>query len=238
MKTLVYLLVIFLFSTLESRRNWVIFDKANVELVEIGDHFLFRGPIPRDMENRFCYDKLINSFRQKVDLPPKFNLIIFSLLTKEREEEVSFISKLHQFFSPLTFPYLETDMKTPYIHPIRGAFYWWQVRAHLDMPMEDLKIISDQAFNGTLLEFPRLILTIDRYMNEKSTYPNVLYIHCRHGVNRTSAVLIGYEMFKYGTDLATAWELHAEGRTFYKPENIKHFLRLYSNYLDQTQTMP
>lgn len=222
MRKLFFLIFLLQLSLLEARRDWMIFNSKSVELVDIDHNFLFRGPIPRNMKNEFCYDALIQALQEKAHLPEKFNLVIFSFLTKERDEELNFLKKLEGHFS----------LKPPLVMKIlHGQVYWWQVRAHLKQASSTMEELLDQTFDGIRLEFPRLVSTLTRYMEEKNQHPNVIYVHCRHGVNRTSAVLVGYEMFRYNSSFEEAWNLHAEGRPLYKPDEQKNFLRLYETYL-------
>ncbi|MCH9613801.1 MAG: hypothetical protein SP1CHLAM54_08100 [Chlamydiia bacterium] len=223
--------LIFISFNLFAHNSLVLFDPCEVELVEDGHNLLFRGPIPRDLESNFCLDKLLESFSP---LPETYNLILFSLLTKERQEEVFFMKKLHEFFSPLSHSQENLIMKAPNYNPLVGIFYWWQVRAHLKSIGGGYQAVTKQVFANIPLEFPKLIETIANYMEEENDIPNVIYVHCRHGVNRTSAVMIGYEMYTKGTCFEKAWEIHTQNKPLFDANEMRNFLKLYEEYLSET----
>lgn len=211
-----------------SATGYVVFDQADVELVESHHHRLHRGPMPRNEAGEFCIDELIAALEP---LPEKYNLILFSLLTKEREEEIAFMEKLKGYFFVNCQD--ELSMKTPFYYPLRGTLFWWQVKAHFKDTSGGVKAIEEQKFDKIALEFPRLIETLFAYMNEESDVPNIIYVHCRHGVNRTSAVMMGYEMYAKGASLEKAWATHAQGRQIYRPGEMQAFLKLYQSYLEK-----
>ncbi|MCI5052520.1 MAG: dual specificity protein phosphatase family protein [Simkaniaceae bacterium] len=187
-----------------------------VELVDQrGENRLFRGSIPRAEDGSFCYDELCHLL--ETDQP-----ILISCLTYEREDEAAFIKTLARHF-------IGSDEIIPRKTLLGRGFYFWQVRAHMN-PDEDFELMM-QEFDGHRLDFPGLIDLIDQLMN--SAKPITLYLHCRHGINRTGAVTIGYLMKYKKMPLEEAYERNltfhpSHKHTYiYEPQNLLKFLRKY-----------
>lgn len=130
------------------------FHSELVRVVDEKEHLLVRGNIPRDASGHFCFEKLLYS------LPVKdtHDLIIISLLTFEREDEAAFIHEMEH---------------SPFPH----EWLWWQVRAHLPFPTEDLSLLTEQTFEGRRLNFPALVEYVFEMMHTPKTPPRLIYFH-------------------------------------------------------------
>lgn len=180
-------------------------------------NYLYRGPIPKTEIGEFDCKGLIETF---TETPDNYRLIIFSFLTHERADETAFLCQITQMRDP------------PRCEPIQieaGTVYFWQVRAHTREEM----CVEGQVFEGHRLKFPQLIETIHALM--MSEEPTVIYIHCRHGLNRTGAVTTAYLMRRFGMSLDEAF---AKNMTFhpthkptfiYNPDELLFFLDLYGH---------
>jgi hypothetical protein len=181
-----------------------------VQVVDRTDHLLMRGNIPRDKEGHFCFEALLGAIKKEGNLTSPFDLTIISLLTLEREDEALFIKEINNH------------------PPSYGRWMWWQVRAHLPKRTTDTTLITHQTFEGRALAFPSLIHFIYDLMHTPNDLQRVIYFHCRHGCNRSSAVAAGYLM-RCGLSFEEAWEKGVAAYFIYEPHELENFLRLYQD---------
>lgn len=199
------------------------FDPSYVSLVASERNYLFRGSIPQNEEGEFILERLVstlkNAAREKsTTLPEQFTLTIISLLTEERAEETRFMKRFNGKRKRGRF--LVQDEYT---------WGWWQVRPHIhSIPKGCMQF--KQAFDGEYLRFPQLIKTIEKLYDSRATLPKVIYVHCRHGRNRTTAAIGGFLMKKYALTLHEVWQkIVVPG--IYDPKELYYFLTSYAQYL-------
>ncbi|MBP9840910.1 MAG: dual specificity protein phosphatase family protein [Simkaniaceae bacterium] len=217
-----------------------IFYQELVQVVDQTEHLLLRGNIPRNQQGQFCFPSLLGAIYSFIS--PPFDLMVISLLTFEREDEASLIKEMHAFYGTGAL-----EMGKIESHPLFGKWVWWQVRAHLshDPPFSpstplamiqqgeeetDLSLLTEQSFDGRLLSFPKLVDLVFDIMHTPSEKPHVIYFHCRHGRNRSSALAIAYLM-RCGLSLEEAWEKENRNYPIYEPQELASFLSLYERLL-------
>lgn len=199
------------------------FNEEYVSLVAYNGNFLFRGSIPRDDQNTFQRQQLIDILQRKaqyygLSLPNDYQLSIVSLLTNEREDEATFLENLG--FS----------MKRQRSQMIDDIFWtWWQVRAHYAEKVGAIPLF-DQVFDNEYLCYPRLITFVSRLFEKKNDKPTILYIHCRHGRNRTTAAIAGFLMKTFNLPVSEVWD-EVYVRKIFEPEQLYIFLTQYEKYL-------
>ena len=218
------------------------FEPNLIKLVDKSENsYLFRGNIPKNKQGDFDKNLLLDSlYVDRAIKKEDYQICLFSLMTYERKEESDFLENLYfQFTGKKT---LKVPMKKKIEHPNGDAFYFWQVRAHID-PLPRHYLLSDikellffQIFDKKRLMFCSLIDKIEKEMNDD--IPKIIYVHCRHGRNRTSAVIMGYLMKKYGIDLDRAWDIALNipgSHQVFQPDQLRAFLELYEWYLERYQ---
>lgn len=200
-----------------------LFNAATVRLVDETTNTLFRGNIPRNYDGSFAKEALIKRMNELTPLPEKFELLLFSLLTYEREEETDFIHTLFKTDPIMQTPYSQGDT----------TITWWQVRPHLKT-LQDRTALDTQVFSKIPLNFPKLIQTLIKLMDTPSNSPKVIYIHCRHGRNRTGATCAAYLMEKYNLTLEEVWQTQCEHPRLFEPHELQNFLNSYLRSSSET----
>ena len=183
-----------------------------------GDNFLYRGPMPKASDGTFARTALISTFGQ---LPKEYQLVLISCLTHERQDETEFLRKL-------TY---QQDPPRKVCIDVGDWVYFWQVRAHT--VAKSALMLENQRFEGHFLDFPGLIELIVELMGRDE--PTVIYLHCRHGLNRTGAVTMAYLMRMHNFSLENAYlrnlTFHPAHKPthIYNPHELVEFLKLYEN---------
>lgn len=212
---MIFLLAHIFSLTFFDKNTYSTFHPEIVRVVDATDHLLLRGNIPRDPSGNFCIFDLL----QSIPALPPYDFTIFSLLTFEREDEAAFIEKLQEF---------EWDHSQHWI--------WRQVRAHFKDPRPtDTSLLTGQTFEGKFLRFPELVDQVFTLMHTPFSQRRVIYFHCRHGCNRSSALAAAYLM-RCGVPFEEAWKREVETYPIYEPHELANFLSLYEKLLKERRT--
>ena len=170
------------------------------------NNYLVRGNEPLNNDGSFAYDKINEKLKTRIndfDLK-KYNLITISLIDNNPESErgdlkceflaygVDNIEFNTLFPFPSTWPpvYRGVDVKKQYgtkINGNKGSIVWYPVQGCSDM--NNCEIVESPQFN-----FSGLVDYINSIMTNQTDV--VIYYHCEHGHDRTSA-LTGAYMLKY-----------------------------------------
>lgn len=216
-----------------------------VKLIHQNGNFLLRGNIPFESDV-FLFSFLKETIEKKLVLqgltpPREANYLIFSFLTDEREDEwhrLNTLRKTAEGFSP------PSPHSISFGNSLNHA--WWRIRAHCKLPQEpfnedavsqtliskiencpqNLRWFSHQSFNGEPLAFAQLVETLGFFMQKQCEVPLIIYIHCRHGRNRTTAAACAYRMRFLGEAFDEAYIKEAPPEVF-EPYELLYYLFQY-----------
>ena len=248
------------------------FDPDSVRVIDYNNttkNVIFKGDIPRATDGSFDEKDLKNAMKAAFNdyktshpdidfnFPKKFGWIIISLLTPQKEQEMSFVPTLYDFFSDDPQPTVPVQTE---VSNSEGTWVWYPMRAfHVYSPPVDpnstwpqlntifanltrsdvTTVLVDQTYDGLQLNFVDIPELMDKYINTKEKYPCMIYVHSRHGVNRTGAAQSAYLMKYKSNDVETAYttsvfvEEDGDKTPFFMNIDFITYLYYYNSYLEQ-----
>lgn len=216
--------------------NAIYMPKRTYVVTSVGNNYLVRGNEPLNNDSSFAYDAINTKLQELIggnfDLK-NYKFIDISVIDNNPASEAGDLGKEFSAYGlDLTtmFPFPATW--PPYFHGIDvtkqhgnsvnghdGSLIWYPVQGCTDNVNCELVEPSQFNFNGTVDLLNTLLTTETKA---------VIYYHCEHGHDRTSALTAGYMMKYMGKDLNTvltqgppegakafkhAWEMDYEALT-------------------------
>lgn len=218
-----------------------------------------RGGLIRGIKKYFREYCRKNSAYKKHKFPKRYQLVVISMMTPETEQEIDFLKIIYGYYSKQKTTELslrDIPYQKAYDGRNKDVWLWWWVRANftntppfsdnvsfrelektLDLSDEAVKRkLINQTWDGYSLDFPELIERLTSFMTERNDTPTIIYIHSRHGINRTASTHAAYLMRRFGYSIEEAWkaaqiEDKKKQLEIHKPSEAKTFLMYYSRYL-------